>query len=342
MKHIGPMKSIVYKYIFVLFLFITATFSSINAQHPMIRSMEWGSNLEIKLELTNDSSYVLDVNQMHHASQRYGQPSDNYTYYPARLSEEFINQLKKIKIEHPDSIDNHSSRPVSDKTLWSALHHMIGGGYPHFMNAVLYALEQDYLDLTAPLMKRPDTQWKPDPLTKTYRRTHQWEYYAPVNQRYAKKEYRRRMQERRLKGIREIPAEFIRLFMETSNREYNNLMQNGNEKKLARIDLVKLILGVNYLGKPQIQYIKTMVLKAVNQYSKNYLPSVIIFKNFNAAVAMSLNETGYLIDKIVFSDNKRISRETKIERRKKINAIVDDINEVNKKLFQERLEAQYH
>jgi hypothetical protein len=84
-----------------------------------------------------------------------------------------------------------------------------------------------------------------------------------------------------------------------------------------------------------------MVLKAVNQYSKNYLPSVIIFENFNAAVAMSLNETGYRIDKIVFSDAKRISREAKIERRKKINAIVDNINEVNKKLFQERLEEQY-
>jgi hypothetical protein len=303
--------------------------------------MEWGSNLEIKLELTNDSSYVLDVNQLHHASQRYGQSSDNYTYYPARLSEEFINQLKKIKIEHPDSIDQHSSEPTSDKTLWSALHYMIGGGYPHFMNTVLYALEQDYLDLTAPLMKRPDTQWKPDPLTKTYRRTRHWDYYAPVNQRHAKKEYRRRMEERKLKGIREIPVEFIRLFMETSNREYNNLRQNGNEKKLARLDLVKLILGANYLGKPQIKYIKTMVLKAVNQYSKNYLPSVIIFENFNAAVAMSLNETGYRIDKIVFSDAKRISREAKIERRKKINAIVDNINEVNKKLFQERLEEQY-
>ena len=249
--------------------------------------------------------------------------------------------MKKIKIEHPDSIDQHSSEPTSDKTLWSALHYMIGGGYPHFMNTVLYALEQDYLDLTAPLMKRPDTQWKPDPLTKTYRRTRHWDYYAPVNQRHAKKEYRRRMEERKLKGIREIPAEFIRLFMETSNREYNNLRQKGNEKKLARLDLVKLILGANYLGKPQIKYIKTMVLKAVNQYSKNYLPSVIIFENFNAAVAMSLNETGYRIDKIVFSDAKRISREAKIERRKKINAIVDNINEVNKKLFQERLEEQY-
>jgi hypothetical protein len=79
----------------------------------------------------------------------------------------------------------------------------------------------------------------------------------------------------------------------------------------------------------------------VNDYSKNQLPSVIIFDNFNAAVAMSLDETGYRIDKIVFSDAKTISRGTKIERRQKINAIVDNINDVNKKLFRDILKSYF-
>lgn len=317
-------------------------FSAIKGQYPMIKSMEWGSNLEIKLELSNDSSYILDVNQLHHSQHKASQRSNKYTYYPVRLSKKFIDELKKIKIEHPDSIDNEPEVHESEKTLWSALHHLIGGGYPHFINAVMYALERGYLDLTAPLMKRPDTQWKPKPVTKTYRRTRQWKFYCPVNQRYAKKEYKRRMKEGKLKGIMEIPANFIKLFLETSNREYKRLQRNGNKKKVAKIDLVKLILGANYLGKPQIQYIKTMVLKAVNEYSKDYLPSVIIFENFHAAVAMSLNETGYRVDKIVFRDAKRISREAKIERRKKINAIVKNINEVNMELFRERLKEQYN
>jgi len=336
------MKEVVFKFIIALGSLVFCCLSNVNAQHPMIKSMEWGSNLEIKLELTNDSSYVLDVDQLHHSSRKFGQRTDNYTYYPARLSQEFINQLKEIKIEHPDSINPNPDKHESDKTLWSALHYLIGGGYPHFMNTVLYALERGYLDLSAPLMKRPETQWKPDPVTKTYRRTRKWEYYAPVNQRYAQKEYKSRMQEGKLKGIREIPAEFIRLFQETNNWEYKRLKKSGNKRKVARIDLVKLILGANYLGKPQIQYIKTMVLKAVNDYSKDRRPSVIIFDNFHAAVAMSLNETGYRIDRIVFSDAKKISRETKIERRRQINAIVDNINDVNKRLFRERLKRQYN
>jgi hypothetical protein len=119
------------------------------------------------------------------------------------------------------------------------------------------------------------------------------------------------------------------------------MKKKDEKKKLAKIDLVKLLLGANYLGKTQIQYIKTMVLKAVNDYSKDQLPSIIIFDNFNAAVAMSLNETGYEVDHIVFSDAKKISEVTKKERRNQIMAIVDNINNVNKKIFQKRLENYY-
>jgi hypothetical protein len=322
-----------------IFLVLSLSFSF--GQQPSIRSMEWGSNLKINLELSNDSSYILEVDQLHHSKQSPGQSSDRYTYYPARLSEEFINQLKKIEIEDPDSIEAYRDSSNSNKTLWSAIHHLIGGGYPHFMNTLLYALEKGYLDLSAPLMQRPDTRWKPDPVTESYRRTRKWDYYVPINQRHAQKEYKRRMQEGKLKGIKEIPAHFIKLFQETGNWAYKRLRKKGKEKEVARIDLVKLILGANYLGKPQIKYIKTMVLKAVNDYSKNQLPSVIIFDNFNAAVAMSLDETGYRIDKIVFSDAKTISRGTKIERRQKINAIVDNINDVNKKLFRDILKSYF-
>ena len=327
-------------FVFVLFLLIAGS-ANVYAQQPSIRSMEWGANLKISLELSNDSTYLLDVNQLPHSNRQYGQPSDQYTYYPVRLSEDFIAQLKKIPISEPDSTHVGETTQVADKTLWSALHNLIGGGWPHFINTLLYSLERGYLDLHAPLMERPNTGWKPSPMTESYRRTRKWDYYVPVNQRHAHKEYKRRKADGQLDEIRDVPDNFIRLFRETGNWKYKRMIKNEERKQVARIDLVKLLLGSYYLGKPQIQYIKTMVLKAVNDYSRDHLPSVIIFDNFHAAVAMSLNETGYRVDKIVFSDAKRISRQTKIERREKINAIVDNINEVNKKLFRSRLQSHY-
>jgi|GEM_PF-189690 len=443
---------------------LTASFSALYGQQPSIRSMEWGSNLKISLELTNDSSYVLDVDQLPHSNGRYRRSPGQYTYYPARLSEDFIRRLKSIPLhlkatsgkasagktsasgQNPsgselsgepssgnnevsagapssdtastrnssadsppadgspaaepsdgvaamtrdsltrdsmapgsmdrdsmprdsmthesvardslprdsvprdslprdsypiDSVVSKSPSPKSNKTLWSALHQLIGGGWPHFINTMLYALEKGYLELEAPLMKRPDNRWKPDPVTESYRRTRKWDHYVPVNQRYAHREYQKRKAEGELGQIRDIPSRFISLFKETGNWKYKRLKKKGKTKKLARIDLVKLLLGSFYLGKPQIKYIKTMVLKAVNDYSKNRLPSVIIFDNFHAAVAMSLNEKGYRVDRVVFNDAGQISSSAKIERRRKIRAIVDNINQVNKKLFQERLKDHY-
>jgi len=311
------------------------------AQQPSIRSMKWGSNLKISLELSNDSSYVLDVNQLPHSNRRYGQPSDRYTYYPARLSEDFIAELKKIPIREADTSAHEQNYSTTNATLWSALHSLIGGGWPHFINTLIYALEKGYLDLKAPLMKRPDTRWKPDPMTASYRRTRKWDYYVPVNQRHAHREYKKRKSDGELGEIRDVPEDFIQLFKETGNWEYKRMIKKGSQRKVARIDLVKLLLGSYYLGKPQIKYIKTMVLKAVNDYSKDRLPSVIIFDNFHAAVAMSLDETGYRVDRIVFSDAKQISRGKKIERRRQINAIVDNINQVNKELFRKRLKSHY-
>ena len=326
----------------IILILLLSGQTAIHAQQPSIRSMEWGSNLKISLELSNDSTYVLDVDQLPRSNRQYGQPSDRYTYYPARLSEDFINRLKEIPLQDADSLENQGRFNSQDKTLWSALHNMIGGGWPHFINTLLYAFERGYLDLRAPLMKRPDTRWKPSPMTESYRRTRKWDYYAPVHQRYARKEYQKRKADGELGEIQDIPAEFLNLFRETNNREYKRMIRDGKKKEVSRIDLVKLLLGSYYLGKPQIQFVKTMVLKAVTEYSKERLPSIIIFDNFNAAVAMGLDETGYRIEKIVFSDAKKISRQTKIERRNRIRAIVDNINQVNKKLFQERLQSHYN
>ncbi|HSH52909.1 MAG TPA: hypothetical protein VK982_14380, partial [Bacteroidales bacterium] len=108
------------------------------------------------------------------------------------------------------------------------------------------------------------------------------------------------------------------------------------------IDLIKLLLGANYLGEVQIKYIKSMVLKAMAQYAENKLPSVIIFDNFNAAVAMSLNAKGYQVQKVVFADEKFISMEIRLDRTEKIKTIVNQINEVNKEIFQQKLKSYYN
>jgi hypothetical protein len=328
------------KILLIIFLF-TVPLISLSQKSKRIRSMEWGSNLKINLKLSNDSSYILDVNQLHHNDKKFGEEFRNYTYYPARLSKPFVNQLKEIKI---DSIQAYhdSVQQQSDKTLWSALHYTIGGGWAHFMNTILYALEKDYLRLTAPLMQRPETNWKPKPMTESYKRTKKWDYYAPVNQRHAHKEYKTKKQNNELGGLKELPESFIKLFLETNNWEYKRMKKKEEKKKLAKIDLVKLLLAANYLGKAQIEYIKTMVMKAINDYSKHELPSVIIFDNFNAAVAMSLNEQGYQIDKIVFSDAKEMTDHERKERKRKINAIVNNINQVNNSIFQKRLKKYYN
>ena len=86
--------------IFVFFLLVAFLNKPIYSQEkPKIRSMKWGSNLKIDLELSNDSSYILDVSQLPHSDKEFGERLRGYTYYPANLSEDFIKQLKEIKIE---------------------------------------------------------------------------------------------------------------------------------------------------------------------------------------------------------------------------------------------------
>ena len=229
------------KFIPFLLAFLTAMACVMvpsRAQQPSIRSMEWGSNLKIRQELSYDSSYVLDVSQLPHSNRQYGQPSDRYTYYPARLSEDFIAELKKISIHEIDSTREEQNQSSNNTTLWSALHNLIGGGWPHFINTLLYSLEQDYLDLMAPLMKRPETRWKPDPVTESFQRTRKWDYYVPVNQRHAHREFKRRKADHELGEIRDVPDEFIRLFRETGNWEYKRMIRRGSKRKVARLNQV--------------------------------------------------------------------------------------------------------
>ncbi len=324
------------KKLFVIFIFLIANVQLIKSQN--IESMKWDKEFQIHITLANDSNYILDIKELHHANVQ-GEGSESFTYLPTNLENEFVQKLKQIEID--TSLKNEKLEE-SYKTLWSALHNTIGGGWVHFVNCLLYSLEKGYLDIQAPLMKRPESNWKPKPVTESYKRTKKWEYYVPVDQKLAIKEYSIKKKNDELGHLNDIPQEFIDLLLNTSQKQYEQLDQIYRSRAKARIDLVKMLIGANYLGETQIKYIKSMVLKAMVDYSEDQLPSIIIFDNFNAAVAMSLNETGYQIDKIVFVDERFISIKTRLERINQINSIVANINEVNKQVFQQKLMNYYN
>ncbi|MFW5879897.1 MAG: hypothetical protein ACOCUV_03645 [bacterium] len=317
-----------------------------DASMSQIKEMNWDADYSIELKMENDSIYVYNVRNLHHTDADRNTRFNNITYYPTNLSEHFISKLKKKGVELGiDTIKTDSAMVMKDssqeKTLWSAIHGSIGGDFVHFVNTLLYAIENDYLSIRSPLMKRPETNWKPDPPTESWERTKRWEYYIPVNQRKAHKEYEIRDENNSLGDLNYLPEKWTDLFVNTNNRKYKRMIKNKEVYKIARIDLVKLLLGANYLGKPQIKYIKHMVLKGVMEYSKNRLPSVIVFENYNAAVALKLDEKGYHIEKIVFSDASRTDEPTLERRRETIKKIIQNINEVNKDIFKEKLEKHY-
>lgn len=303
-----------------------------------IESMQWDKDFQIHITLANDSNYILDITELHHTNVA-EDGSTSFTYLPTRLENEFVQKLKQTEV---DTSVNQIDIEESNKTLWSALHYSIGGGWVHFVNCLLYSLETDYLDINAPLMKRPDSNWKPKPMTESYKRTKKWEYYVPIDQKYAIKEYKIKKNNNSLGHLNDVPDQFIELFINTNQSDYEQMKFNYMKRDKAKIDMIKILVGANYLGETQIKYIKSMVLKSMVDYAENQLPSVIIFDNFNAAVAMSLNETGYQLDKIVFADERFISIETRLERVNKINAIVSQINEVNKEVFQQKLKTYYN
>jgi len=324
------------KKLVVIFICLFVNIQFVNSQN--IETMQWDKDFQIHITLANDSNYILDIKELHHTDIA-EDGSSSFTYLPTRLENQYVEKLLKTEV---DTSVLSKEEIESNKTLWSALHNSLGGGWVHFVNSLLYSLETGYLDVTAPLMKRPESNWKPKPMTESYKRTKKWEYYIPVDQKLAIKEYNVKKNENALGHLNDVPEEFVNLFLKTNQSDYEQLRLSPRSRKKAQIDMVKILIGANYLGETQIKYIKSMVLKAFAQYADDQLPSVIIFDNFNAAVAMSLNEAGYQVDKIVFADERFISIETRLDRINQINLVVNQINDVNKEVFQQKLQNYYN
>ena len=329
------------KRIFWLGLFLSVFFvAGAQNTNSFVKDMQWGVDYQIHLTLSNDSSYAVNIEDLVH-SRTLGTDTvlKDFVYYPVMLARDFVDKLKENYDPGKDTmLVNTTAKPT---TLWSALHSSLGGGWVHFVNCLLYSLETRYLSLTAPLMERPKSHWKPRPVTQTYLRTKKWKYYVPVNQKQAQKEYYLKEKENSLANIKDVPEDFIKLFLETNDKEYKKITEKHDIQKQARIDLVRLLVGANYLGNAQISYIKTMVLKAALQYSYNQLPSIIVFDDLDAAVIMSLNENGYHLEKIVFRNAGSLSDDEKLTRQQTIEQSIRIINKVNQKIFEERLKKYY-
>jgi hypothetical protein len=323
---------------FVVLLFLSATGIHLYCQKPVILpqvdEIKWELDYGIYLKLTNDSAYQYDVRELFHVKDERIKAAGEFVLYPVNLGEEYVYGIAALN-------QGVTSSDVPFRTLWGALHASVGGGWIHFNNCLLYAMETNYIDLTTPLMKRIVSKWKPDPVTESWCRTHKWEYFVPTDQCQAKKEYRIRKRKGELGDIKSIPASFIDLFLTTGNREYVSLQKKNESKKLAQIDLVRLMLGINYLGEPQISYLRNGVLNAIKNYTANKLPSIIIFDRYNAAAVMSLDQEGYKIDGIAFRNTGSLTAAEADDKRQKIQSIIDDINLYNRNQFKQRLENYY-
>jgi len=335
------MKKVCLSVCFGLMLVATSVF----AQQPLpsITEMKWGYDYNLHVKLSNDTNYVMDVRALYHTgSSVFDTSSQSATYYPVSLDEDFINHLKSSKLQ-ADSLSarSDSAQKRSTETLWSALHKEIGSGYIHFVNCVVYSLESRQLNLEDPIMKRPVTNWKPKPMTESYKRTKKWVYYIPYTQSEAQKEYKKRLKENDLRDLQGVPDRFVTLFNETSQKQYETLKAEGKWHLVAQIDLIKLLLGAKYLGRDQISFISSRVIASVLRYNASNLPTVIIFDDYNAAVAMTLDASGYKIDYVVFKDADNIVDTDKSFRLQKIESLIKSINEANDKVFRKRLSTYY-
>ncbi len=325
------------KYITLLAAILIIT--NVTAQNKVeITEMQWGTDYKIHITFSNDSSTIHDVKALYH-SQDEGENSNQITYYPVYLDPTFVNSLKDKKIDTTKISEVKSGDDY--KTLWGAIHPVLGGGFIHFINSLIYTVESGNLDLKAPLMKRPETDWKPSPITESYKRTKKWKYYIPDNQKLAHKEYKIQEKNNELGDIKLLPEYFITLFLTTDDKKYEQFVKNNEINKVAIINVMRLMLGSRYLGKEQIAFVKGAVIKAVMKYNMNNLPSIIIFDNYNAAVAMTLDSEGYNIEKVVFHDSQNISDKEKQERFNKMQAVIRQINEANKKVFEKSLKNYY-
>jgi hypothetical protein len=325
----------------LVFAFLLCTLF-VGAQMPtgksFIRDMQWGPDDRIHLTLFNDSGYYLKIKDIIHANTIQSDTViKDFVYYPAMLARDFVERLNEVKVNEGSDNDAKDLITTKPMSLWGALHSSIGGGWVHFENCLLYSLETRYISLTAPLMERPKTKWKPNPLTETYKRTRKWKYYAPVDQKQAQAEYKLKEKENQLSNLRDIPPSFIKLFLETSNRKYRRIVASNDYHTQARIDLVKLLLGASYLGETQITYVKAMVKKAVSKYSYSQLPTVIVFDDVEAAAVLTLNEGGYRIEKVVFRNVPSVMEDEKANRQIQIERSVQIVNKMNQKIFEERL-----
>lgn len=322
----------------IIVLFAHLSFAQLQ---PTISVMKWASDYKLHVKLANDSAYVVDVKGLHHTGGNLFDTTDrSTTYYPVSLDKEFVNYIKSKNLMEEDAVRSDTVK-TSTKTLWSAVHSEIGGSYVHFVNCLVYMLESQPLALTSPIFKRPTTGWKPKPMTQSYKRTRKWEFYYPSTQKQAKKEYKLRLKENDLSDLHGVPSRFIDLFMSTSQGEYEKMQSDGKVNQVAQIDLVRLLLGAKYLGEAQIRSITSYVKTAILRYNVNTMPSIIIFDDYKAAVAMTLERDGYKINRIVYSDSETASRNELEGRTEMIEQLIKTINRANEQVFQKRLRMYY-
>ncbi len=312
-------------------------------QQTTIKQMTWGPDYQVYLQLANDSNYKFQIEQLFHAN-----PDDifnkktEFIYYPVNFEQSYIDSLLYRSHSKADyTVDMPHEPQIRKITLWSVMKESIDGGWVHFINCLLYSLETRQLELTAPLLMRPESKWKPKPMTQTYKRTRKWKYYFPVEQKYAQKEFKVRKKHNQLGDLSSIPKGYIDLMMKTSEREYQNMIKKREFHKIACIDLIKLMLGSPYLSEAQINYIKSRVMLSITKYNANRMPTVLVFDKYQAAVAMSLDETGYKAEKVIFLNEDKLSAEEIYQRTNIIRGIIALINEANKKAFQEQLNSFY-
>ncbi len=328
-------------------IFCIAVSATATAQRNEISSMRWGADFNIHITFSNDSTSILDVRGLYHSTSTMPQMavgSEEVTYYPVTLDPDFVDALKNKRIENFGG-DTAAAMVFSDtvraKTLWSALHGEIGGGYIHFINCLIYSLESKSLNLWSPFYRRPESNWKPKPMTESYRRTKNWKFYFPDNQKLAQKEYLTKQKNCELGDMKLLPKSFIDLFLNTNQKQYEQLIANNETNKVAIIDMIRLLVSANYLGLDQISLIQGAVSRSIMKYSMNSLPSVIVFDDFGAAVAMTLDHEGYKIDNVVFNQQETLSDEEIEQRMQLMEGVIRQVNAINKKLFERNLKNYY-
>src|SRR6056297_3692977 len=112
---------------FLLIFVLSAAYAQTEKPFPEIQEMTWGNEFTVEMKLSNDSSHVYDVEELHHSASFSKNNRDELVYYPVGLEKSFIDQLKARKISNSDTTNVEAKS--TNKTLWSAIHYSIGGAY---------------------------------------------------------------------------------------------------------------------------------------------------------------------------------------------------------------------